>query len=107
MDVSKILQECIININPQVFLNQLILFNLISDNEYETLQNSTAWEEQQKSNTALTTFIVLKLNQENAVYHERFKLFLGYYDDLKSIYRNWDSIGRTFTVLLLLQQHFL
>ena len=101
MDLSKILQECVINISPLVFLNRLVLFNLLSDNEYGTLQDSIAGEQQQKSNndvSTLTTFIVQKLNNENAVYHERFKIFLGYYLDLKSIYLNWESIGKTLTV---------
>ena len=98
MDLGTILKESIINISPQVFLNRLVLFNLISENEYETLQNSIAWEQQQKSNKdvyTLTTFIVQKLNDEDAVFHERFKIFLGYYNDLKSIHHNWESIGKT------------
>ena len=98
MNLSTILKESIINISPQVFLNRLILFNLINDNEYETLQNSIAWEKQQKSNKdncTFTTFIVQKLNDEDAVFHERFKIFLGYYNDLKYIYDNWESIGKT------------
>ena len=98
MDLSTILKESIISISPQVFLNRLILFNLISDNEYETLQNISVWEQQQKSNkdiSTLTNFIVQKLNDEDAVFHERFKIFLGYYNDLKYIYHNWESIGKT------------
>ena len=98
MDLSTILKESIINISPQVFLNRLILFNLVSENEYETLQNITAWEQQQKSNKdiyTLTTYIVQKLNDDDAVFHERFKIFLGYYNDLKYIYHTWESIGKT------------
>ena len=97
MDLSKILQESIIHISPQVFLNRLVLFNLINNNEYETLKYSTAQEQQQNSNntSTLTTFIEQKLNNENAVFHERFKLFLGYYNDLKSFYRNWETLGKT------------
>ena len=98
MDLNTILKESILNISPQVFLNRLIIFNLISDNEYEILQNSTAWEQQQKRNKdtcTLTNFIVQKLNDEDAVFHERFKIFLGYYNDHKYIYHNWESIGKT------------
>ena len=95
MDLSKIIQESIINISSQVFLNRLVLFNLISDDEYETLQNSIAWEQQHKDISTLTTFIVEKMNNEDAVFHERFKIFLGYYNDLKSIYHNWENIGKT------------
>ena len=98
MDLRKIVQESIINIGPQVFLNRLVLFNLINDNEYETLQTSIALELQQKSNkdiSTLTTLIVQKLNDKDAVFHERFKIFLGYYNDLKSMYRNWESIGKS------------
>ena len=102
MDFSKILQESIISISPQLFMNRLALFNLISDNEYGTLQNSVAREQQQKSNkdiSALTTFIIEKLNDKTAVYHERFKIFLGYYNDLNFIYRNWDNLGKTIKVI--------
>ena len=97
MDLSTILKESIINISPQVFLNRLTLFNLISDNEYQTLQNITAWEQPQKrnkDNCTFTTFIVQKLNNEDAVFHERFKIFVGYYNDLKYIYNNWETIGK-------------
>ena len=100
MDLSKILQESIINISPQVFLNRIVLFNLISDNEYETLQNSIELEQQLKNNkdfSTLTIFIVQKLNGKDAVFHERFKIFLGHYNDLISIYRNWESIGKSLT----------
>ena len=96
MDLNKILQESIMNISPQVVVNRLVLFNLISDNEYETLQDSIAQEKQQDIST-LTTFIVQKLNDADAVFHERFKIFLGYYNDLISIYHNWGSIGKTLT----------
>ena len=97
MDLSKILQESIIHISAQVFLNRLVLFNLINNNEYETLKYSTAQEQQQNGNntSTLTTFIEQKLNNENAVFHERFKLFLGYYNDLKSFYHNWETLGKT------------
>ena len=115
MNATKILQESIINISPPIFLSRLVLFNLISDKEREALQNSLEWEQQQKSNkdvSTITTFIIKKLNDETAVYHERFKIFLGYYTDLKFIYRNWKIIGKkTLTVNLnlhlLVLQHVL
>ena len=94
MDLSKILQESILNISTQVFLNRLVLFNLISPNEYGLLQNSMTREEQQKKNiTTITTFIIQKLNNQNAIYHEKFKIFLGYYKDLNFVYRSWETLG--------------
>ena len=94
MDLSNILQESILNISTQVFLNRLVLFNLISLNEYGLLQNSMAREQEQKKNiTTTTTFIIQKLNNENAVYHEKFKIFLGYYKDLNFLYHSWDTLG--------------
>ena len=99
MDVSsKILQESIINISPQVFLNRLVLFNLISDKEYETLRNSTAEEQQQNSNnqySILTTFVIQKLQDETVMYHERFKMLLICYKDLTSMYRTWDTLCKS------------
>ena len=112
MDLSNILQESIINVSPQIFLNRLVFFNLISHKENETLQNSITWEKQQKSTdiSTITTFMVQKLKSKTAVYHERFKIFLGYYTDLKSFYRNWDTIGKILSVnrdLFLFAPHFL
>ena len=94
MDLSNILQESILNISTQVFLNRLVLFNLISLNEYGILQYSMAREQQQKNNiTTTTTFIIQKLNNNNAIYHEKFKIFLGYYKDLNFLYNTWDTLG--------------
>ena len=88
MDLSNILQESILNISTQVFLNRLVLFNLISLNEYGILQNS------KKNNiTTTTTFIIQKLNNKTAIYHEKFKIFLGYYKDLNFLYHTWDTLG--------------
>ena len=102
MDLSsKILQESIINISPEVFLNRLVLFNLVSDKEYETLQNSTAQEQQQNSNnqySAITTFVIQKLQYETALYQERFKMLLGCYNDLTSMYRTWDTLCKSHSV---------
>ena len=93
MDISNILQECIINISPQIFLHRLTLFNLISNREYETLQQKS-----HKDNSTITTFIIQRLNNETAVYFERFNIFLGYYKDLESIYHQWDALGMTHTL---------
>ena len=94
MDLSNILQESILNITTQVFLNRLVLFNLISLNEYGILQNSMAREQQQRKNiTTITTFIIHKLNNKNAIYHEKFKIFLRYYKDLNFLYHTWDALG--------------
>ena len=101
MDLSNILQESIINISSPVFLNRLVFFNIISLNEYGLLENSMAQEQQQKKNiTTISTFIIEKLNNENAIYHEKFKIFLGYYQDLKHIYRNWETLSKILTVSL-------
>ena len=99
MDLNNILQDSIIKISPQNFLNRLVLFNLISDKEIITLQNR-AWQQQHKNKDIYTvaSFIRQKLNNQNAVYHERFKFFLGYYSDLKPIYRNWEILGKTFSI---------
>ena len=98
MNLSKILPETITKISPEIFLNRLVLFNLISNKEIETLQNGIAWEQQKsdKDIYKITTFIIQKLKKQNAVYHERFKFFLGYYSDLNSIYRNWETLGKIF-----------
>ena len=101
MDLSNILQESILNISAQVFLNRLVLFNIISLDEYELLENSMAREQQQKKNiTTITTFIVERLYNENAIFHEKFKIFLGYHKDLIFIYRKWETLGKIYTVNL-------
>ena len=103
MNAASILQESVVNISPPIFLNRLVLFNLVSDREREQLHNNIEWEQQQKSNnniSTITTFIIKKLNDETAVYHERFKIFLGYYTDLKFVYRNWNIIGKALTLIL-------
>ena len=114
MNAASIIQESIVNISAPIFLNRLMLFNLISDRKREELKNSLEWEQQLKSNnnvSTITTFIMKKLNDETAVYHERFKIFLGYYADLKFLYRNWNIIGKTIAVnlglFLLALQHVL
>ena len=102
MDLSsEILQESIINVSPQVFLNRLVLFNLISDKEYETLQNSIAEEQQLNSSnqySTITTFVIQSLTYKTAVYQERFVIFLGCYKDLTSMYRIWDTLSKSHTV---------
>ena len=103
MNAASILQESIVNISAPIFLNRLVLFNLISDRKREELKNSMEWEQKLKSNnnvSTITTFIIKKLNDETAVYHERFKIFLRYYADLKFLYRNWNIISKTLTVNL-------
>ena len=101
MELSEILQKFILNISTEVFLNRLVLFNLISLNEYELLEKSMAREQQQKTNiTTITTFMVERLNNENAIYHEKFKIFLGYYKDLNFVYRTWETLGWILTVNL-------
>ena len=105
MDLSKILQQSIVNISPQVFLNRLTLFNLISNNEYEALQQKS-----HEDNSAITSYIIQRLNNETAVYYERFEIFLGYYKDLQSIYQKWEPLGMThtlfFTVLANIRYRF-
>ena len=99
MDLRNVLHESILNISTQVFLDRLVLFNIISLDESEILENSMARELQEKKNiTTITTFIIEKLYNENAIYHEKFKIFLGYYKDLKFIYRSWETLGKILTV---------
>ena len=101
MDLSNILQESILNISTQVFLNRLVLFNIISVDEYGLLVKSITRKQQQKNKiTKITNFIVKRLNNENAIYHEKFKIFLGYYKDLNVIYRNWETLSMILTVNL-------
>ena len=98
---SKILQESIVNVSHQVFLNRLVLFNLINDKEYETLQSSIAEEQQQNSSnkySTITTFVIQSLKYNTAVYQERFLIFLGCYKDLTSMYRMWDTLSKSHTV---------
>ena len=72
MNAASIIQESIVNVSAPIFLNRLMLFNLISDRKREELKNSIEWERKLKSNnnvSTITTFIIKKLKECSHVTH--------------------------------------
>ena len=100
--LSRNIQDAIRSMGPQNCLNGLELFELLSDHENEALQNSIVLEREPKNSinstffSKITTFITQKLYKESSFYHKRFKYFLGYYEELKSMHFiwDWDSLCR-------------
>ena len=88
-------------ITPQTFIKRLRVFNLISDKENEILQQNMTQIQVNQINAEISEFITHKLyNDESSVYYERFKYFLGYYEDLRYMYLIWESLCKTFLSLV-------
>jgi len=94
------LQEIIRKISPEIFLERLRLFNLVTVEENEILNDAVMANEEQNSAALFqfTSVVLLKLYLQTTVYHERFKLFLGYYEDLQSLYLDWNSLCKILTL---------
>ena len=93
-ELKRKLQDAIQKNSLQSFLRRLILFNLISVKENGTLQYNITQQSGKQTHKEFSQFLVHKLLNESPVYHERFKYFLGYYEDLRSMYLSWNSFSK-------------
>ena len=89
------LQDAIGKITPQLLLRRLMLFDLINIKEKEMVQHSIAQQRGKQIDKTISLFLVIKLLNESSVYHQRFKYFLGYYEDLRSMYLAWNSLCKS------------
>ena len=89
MNFERKLKDAIKNISPQTFVQRLKLFDLISAKENKILIT------QKHGNETDTEISQLLLNKifNDSVYREKFKYFLGNYEDLRSIYVIWKSLS--------------
>ena len=88
--------------NPQPFLKGLMLFDLISVKENKTLQRNIKQKQGKLIDAEISKFLIHKLLNQSSIYLERFKYFLGYYENLRSMFINWNSLSKTFLVLLII-----
>ena len=82
----------------QNFLNGLALFKLLNVDETAEVQHIIDLAREQSNNmdySKITTLLIQKLYNESSIYHKKIKYFFGYYEELKSMYYIWDSLGRT------------
>ena len=93
-ELKKKLQDVIEKNTPQSFLRRLILFKLISVKDNGTLQYIITQKRGKQIHEEISKFLINKLINESPVYRERFKYFLGYYKDLRSMYLSWNSISK-------------
>ena len=106
MEFEKKLQDAITNITPHVFAKRLMLFGLISDNEYQMLLYNITQKQGNQINSDISQYILQKLHNESSIYYERFKYFLGYYEELGFIYHLWKSISKLLlSVISILSVH--
>ena len=89
MDFEKKLKDVIKNISPQIFVQRLMLFDLISSKENRMLITHNHVND---IDTEISQLLLNKINNDS-VYREKFKYFLEYYEDLQSIYVTWKSLS--------------
>ena len=102
MELKKKLQDAISIVNPQPFLKGLILFDLINVKENETLQHNIKQKQGKQLEVEILKFLIHKLHNESSIYLERFKYFLGYYEVLRTMFVNWNSLSKMFWVLIII-----
>ena len=94
MEFERKLQDAITSITPQVFAKRLMLFGLISNKENQMVLYNTTQKRGNQINSEFSQFILHKLHKESSIYYERFKYFLGYYEDLASLHLLWKSMSK-------------
>ena len=79
-----------------------MLFNLINVKENETLQHNIKQKQEKQIDAEISKFLIYKLINKSSIYLERFKYFLGYYEDLHFMFENWNSFSKTFWIVLII-----